>query len=92
MEVAINCTEQRYYHLDEVEVYGEHKFISVDPQLTFGNQVPTELPHYNTYDTKPRINRFRVIFKYVKGGFPEDRLVQMGISTGEARGYHHILH
>jgi hypothetical protein len=82
LEIAINCAKRA--RLEEVRRSdGGWKFITVDAPLTFGNQIPTELPYSRTYDTKAMINRIRVISKYVKGGFPKDQLVRTGVSAGE---------
>jgi hypothetical protein len=83
--VAINCPEHKYSQLKEVPVYGFYKHSTVEPKLTFDTQVKTELLHYRTSNTKAPINRFWVISKYVKGGFPKYQPVCTGISTGEDR-------
>jgi hypothetical protein len=71
LEVAINCANKT--RLEEVRSpNGRWKFIQVDPQLTFGHQIPTERPYSRKYDTKTPLNTFQVIYKSVKGGFPKD--------------------
>jgi hypothetical protein len=81
LEIGISFTKQTI--LKEVRLNGEWRKNMVVWQLTFDNQVPTELPNSRTYDTKAPVNCFQIISKYVKGGFPKDQLVRTSISTGE---------
>jgi hypothetical protein len=87
LEVAINSPKSKYAQLQVALVDGNYKHIVVEPSLTWYTQVPTEIKDYRSYDTETPINQFRIVSKYVKGGFPKDRLVRTNISTEKDR-YH----
>jgi hypothetical protein len=85
LEVAIDSPRCKYAHREYISVNGKFKPILVEPSLTWDKAVPKEIQEYRTYDTEEPINRFRIVSKYLKGGFPKDRLVRTNTSTEKDR-------
>jgi hypothetical protein len=85
LEVGINSPKSKYSKLQQVLVNGNYKHVVVEPSLTWNAVAPTEIQDSRTYDTKAPIYRFRTVSKYVKGGFPKDRLVRTNTSTEKDR-------